>query len=83
MVPALAGRSSSSHDATAQRLAAEFVPIPPATVERCVADVEACVTHLGLDPTPEIIERVAREHLTGMIKSRPPSGRPVRSRGRF
>jgi len=44
-------------------------------VDRCVTDTRACVAHLGIDPTPELVERIAREHLTGMVKSEPPSGR--------
>jgi hypothetical protein len=76
MMPALAGHPTTLHDShhsMARRLTAEFRPIPPAAVERCIADVEACVAHLGLDPTPPIVERMAREHLTGMLKARPPS----------
>ncbi|MFC5750258.1 hypothetical protein [Actinomadura rugatobispora] len=57
------------------RLAAEFATVTPDTVERCVADVQACVAHLGLEPTPALVERMAREHLVGMVKSEPPSGR--------
>ncbi|WP_157431630.1 hypothetical protein [Actinomadura hibisca] len=59
----------------ARRLTAEFVIFSADTVERCVADVQACATHLGLDPTPALVERMAREHLVGMVKSEPPSGR--------
>ena len=57
------------------RLAAEFASFPPAAVERCVADVQARPAHLGLDPTPALVERMAREQLVGMVKSEPPSGR--------
>ncbi|MGI5164132.1 hypothetical protein ACQEU3_07225 [Spirillospora sp. CA-253888] len=82
-MPALAShRQSDRPDAfdetravLARRLTAEFVSFSPDTVERCVADVQACATHLGLDPTPTMVERMAREHLVGMLKSEPPSGR--------
>jgi hypothetical protein len=71
---------SSEHadDATlARRLAAEaeFVRLPRGAVERCVADVSACVAHLGMDATPALVERIVRAHLVGMVKSEPPSGR--------
>ena len=55
------------------RLAAEFLTIPLTTVDRCVADAWARGEHLGLDVTPEIAERVAREHLLGLMNSAPPS----------
>nr|WP_203945123.1 hypothetical protein [Planotetraspora thailandica] len=55
------------------RLAAEFLTIPVSSINRCVADVSACAGHLGIDVTPEIVERVAREHLLGMVNSAPPS----------
>lgn len=63
-------------DALARRLAAEFLGLAPDAVEQCVADVSACVTHLGVPATPSLIERIVREHLVGMVKSEPPSGRP-------
>ncbi|GAA0364569.1 hypothetical protein GCM10009530_12860 [Microbispora corallina] len=55
------------------RLAAEFLTVPLTTVDRCVVDAWACAEHLGLDVTPEIAERVAREHLLGLVNSAPPS----------
>lgn len=60
----------------AQRLTAEFLGLAPDTVEQCVADVSACVAHLGVAATPSLVERIVREHLVGMVKSEPPSGRP-------
>ncbi|MBD3143588.1 hypothetical protein IEQ31_10420 [Microbispora camponoti] len=57
------------------RLAAEFLTVPPSTVARCVADAWACGQHLGLDVTAEIVERIARERLLGMVNSAPPSRR--------
>ncbi len=57
------------------RLAAEFLTVPLSAVARCVADAWACGEHLGLDVTPEIVERVARERLLGMVNSAPPSRR--------
>jgi hypothetical protein len=56
-----------------RRLSDEFVLLPAEAVERCVTDTRACVEHLGFDATPAIVERIAREHLMGMVKSRPPS----------
>lgn len=61
------------------RLCREFTELPRHRVERCVTDVSACVRHLGIEVTPSLVERIAREHLTGAVKSRPgpavPSGR--------
>lgn len=71
----LADRKGDTRELLSRRLAAEFVPLPAETVRRCVADVLACVAHLGVDPTPPLVERMARERLTGMVKSQPPSGR--------
>jgi hypothetical protein len=33
------------------------------------------MSHLGLEATPARVERMAREQLTGILKSEPPSGR--------
>jgi hypothetical protein len=75
-MPALADHRSETRDLLAQRLAAEFGNFTPDTVERCVADVRACMTHLGLDANPDSVERMAREHLVGMVKSIPPTPDP-------
>lgn len=75
LMPALADHRSEIRDLLARRLATEFMIITVEVVERCVADVQAVMTHLGVDPTPELVERMAREHLVGMVKSEPPSGR--------
>jgi hypothetical protein len=56
-----------------RKLADEFMILSTDAVERCVADVCACIEHLGVDATPALVERIAREHLVGMVKSRPPS----------
>lgn len=84
MMPNLRGRpgeTGGSTFATCEpiigRLVTEFVVLPPNTVERCVVDVWACARHLGLAVTPVQVERVAREHLMGVVKSEPPSGRPL------
>ena len=58
-----------------RRLTDEFGDLAPDTVARCVADVSACVTHLGMEPTADLVELIAREHLVGKVKSQPPSGR--------
>ena len=55
------------------RLAAEFLTVPLPSVARCVADTWACGEHLGLYVTPEIVERLARERLLGLVNSAPPS----------
>jgi hypothetical protein len=73
-MPVLAVHRSETHRLLTGRLALEFSSFTIATVERCVADVQACMTHLGVDPTPAMVERIAREHLVGMVKSQPPSG---------
>lgn len=57
------------------RLRGDFTVLPPGAVEQCVSDVRLCARHLGLDATPQLVEQVAREHLVGMVKSEPPSGR--------
>ncbi|SPT49557.1 hypothetical protein [Actinomadura madurae] len=74
-MPALADHRSEIRDALARRLCDEFTTFPSEAVHRCVADVQACMAHLGLDATPARVERMAREHLTGILKSEPPSGR--------
>ncbi|WP_433335665.1 hypothetical protein [Spirillospora sp. CA-294931] len=71
----LADHRTETRDLLARRLSAEFMILTTDTVERCVADVQACMTHLGLDATPALVERMAREHLVGMVKSAPPSRR--------
>ncbi|TYK46282.1 hypothetical protein [Actinomadura decatromicini] len=72
---ALADHRSVTREALARRLCDEFATFTSDTVHRCVADVQACMTHLGLEATPARVERMAREHLTGILKSEPPSGR--------
>ena len=74
-MPALADQRSETRDALARRLCDEFATFPSDAVRRCVSDVQACMAHLGLEATPARVERMAREHLTGVLKSEPPSGR--------
>jgi hypothetical protein len=66
----------ASPEALARQLSEEFGLLSPAAVTQCVADVTACVAHLGADATPALVERIARAHLIGRVKSQPPSGRP-------
>jgi hypothetical protein len=73
---ALADHRNETREALARRLCDEFATFPSDAVHRCVADVQACMAHLGLEATPGRVERMAREHLTGILKSEPPSGRP-------
>ncbi|MFI6291872.1 hypothetical protein ACIBEJ_09830 [Nonomuraea sp. NPDC050790] len=54
------------------RLAEEFLTVPVDTIDRCVADVCACAEHLGIQATPQIVERIAREHLLAIVNSAPP-----------
>lgn len=72
-MPALADHRNETRDALAQRLCNEFASFPSDAVHRCVADVQACMAHLGLETTPDRVERMAREQLTGILKSQPPS----------
>ncbi len=79
-MPVMADHRSETRLLLSGRLALEFSSFSRDTVERCVADVQACMTHLGLEATPALVERMAREHLVGMVKSEPPSGRLPRAR---
>lgn len=67
----------------AVRLHDEFTVLSHRCVERCVNDTWKCAEHLGFMATPDLVERVAREHLQAMIKSAPPSGliAPPRAHG--
>jgi hypothetical protein len=80
LMPALAIRSTGGtttfHEPVSAHLAAEFLTVPTATVDRCVAEVRACAEHLGVRATPEVIERVAREHLLALVNSAPPPRSP-------
>ncbi len=79
-MPALATDLGSGpptfHSQVNARLAAEFPTVPPSAVDRCVADVRACAEHLGVEATPEVVERVAREHLLALVNSAPPRRSP-------
>ncbi|MFC4061124.1 hypothetical protein ACFOWE_22720 [Planomonospora corallina] len=79
-MPVLATRSTGGtttfHEPVSRRLAAEFLTVPPGTVDRCVADVCACTEHLGVEVTAEVVERVAREHLLAIVNSAPPPRSP-------
>jgi hypothetical protein len=61
--------------AVIRRLAAEFPMLTPAVVGRCVGQTWRCAEHLGLAVTAGLVERIAREHLLGMVNSVPPSSR--------
>jgi hypothetical protein len=54
------------------RLASEFLTVPVDTIDRCVNDVCACTRHLGIEATPDVVERIAREHLLALVNSAPP-----------
>jgi hypothetical protein len=65
-----------------RRLCRDFTALSPETVARCVCDIRLRGEHLGLHPSPRLVELVAREHLECMVKSEPPSARrPERSAG--
>ena len=55
------------------RLHDEFSGLSHRCVERCVSDAWNCAEHLGIEVTPPLVERVAREHLEAMVNSVPPS----------
>ncbi|WP_326824414.1 hypothetical protein OHA77_32300 [Streptosporangium sp. NBC_01639] len=76
LVISFADGTATFHDSVNSALTAEFVTVPLDTVARCVADVRACAEHLGVDATPEIVERVAREHLLALVNSAPPPRSP-------
>ncbi len=83
MMAALTGRPpgpsrtapDTAEDPLERRLSDEFDALAPETVAHCVAEVRTCVSHLGVEPTPHLVELIAREHLVGKVKSQPPSGR--------
>jgi hypothetical protein len=60
-------------EAVTARLAGEFSDLSPATVQRCVQETWICAEHLGLPVTDGLVEKIAREHLRGLMKSVPPS----------
>jgi hypothetical protein len=64
-------RDTEPREPVSAHLAAEFLTVSVDTVERCVSDVWACAEHLGINATPAIVERVAREHLLAMVNSTP------------
>ncbi|GAA0850285.1 MULTISPECIES: hypothetical protein [Streptosporangium] len=70
------GPSTTCHEPVTSHLAAEFLTVPVETVGRCVAEVCACAEHLGIEATPEVVERVAREHLLALVNSAPPPRGP-------
>ncbi|MEU9884620.1 hypothetical protein [Sphaerisporangium sp. NPDC051011] len=64
-------RASGPPGHVSERLSHEFVTIPAETVDRCVEDVWACAAHLGVDATPTVVERIARERLLAVAGSAP------------
>lgn len=72
LTPMLALATRLLREPVSHRLAEEFLTVPVDTIDRCVADVCACAQHLGITATPEIVERVAREHLLAIVNSAPP-----------
>ncbi|MBB2913205.1 hypothetical protein FHS43_004503 [Streptosporangium becharense] len=72
----LTGTPTSFHEPVSARLADEFLTVSVDTVDRCVTEVWACAEHLGIEATPEVVERVAREHLLALVNSAPPPRGP-------
>ncbi|SDG33114.1 hypothetical protein SAMN05421505_103217 [Sinosporangium album] len=72
----ITGGAAALRESVSARLSAEFSTVPNATVARCVTDVCACAQHLGVRTTPEVIERIAREHLLALVNSAPPPRGP-------
>lgn len=70
------GDRGAERPSVTDRLVGEFPILPAATVRRQVEDARVCVRQLGLEATPWLVERVAREHLIHLVRSEPPSGRP-------
>jgi len=68
---ALAARVS--RDPVSLHLASEFLSLPIDTIDRCVGNVLSCTEHIGIEATPDMIERMAREHLLALVNSAPPS----------
>ena len=50
--------------------------VVPEDAAQLAAVVRACAEHLGIRATPEVIERVAREHLLALVNSAPPPRSP-------
>lgn len=69
---------SDARPAIADRLMDEFSMLPAATVRKHVDDAWVCARQLELAITPWLVERIAREHLTHLVRSAPPSGRDGR-----
>lgn len=78
---ALAEHRARAQDLLTRRLESEFGRLSATDVRRCVDEVRARMVHLGVDATPELVERMAREQLTGLVKSEPPSGPARRPAG--
>lgn len=67
---------TAARDALTARLAAEFLDVPTEIVSGRVRDAWARTEHLGITATPEVIERIAREHLLAVVNSTPPPKAP-------
>lgn len=63
------GKWRNGLDDTVRRLAAQFPAIEPYVVRNCVRDTRNCAAHLGVDVAPEVLERLAREHLLTLESS--------------
>lgn len=63
--------------AVLNRLAGRFPELDSVVMRRCVDDIWACCEHLGVQPDTELVEKLAAERLTGVVKgSRLPPARP-------
>lgn len=60
------------------RLTGEFPILSTDAVQRQIDDASVCVRQLGLEVTPWLVERVAREHLIHLVQCTPPPGQRPR-----
>lgn len=70
-----AGPEPNVGETVTTQLAGEFSALSRSTVQRCVRETWLCAEHLGLPVTDGLVEKIAREHLRGVMYSAPPPPR--------